>query len=284
MSSFFFLSALFSIFAPLPLLIFYLRSSLAWLVAAVIVNTVVVGLLGGIWSASLFAVMVGITTLAIAYGMVQKRLSLEKTIGWALILIIGILGGVTYAMLVQKDAAWVLSIRETFYEVSKQVHDLAQKGGGEWVDIPLGDFQKDLLSEIPSSFAIVVLLVMWINVSILLSLNPRNIRKWLGMDARYFRRWRAPEFLVWPTIVFGALSIWGQAWLGSFSIGILKFLLTVYALQGISVMAFYFDHLKIFGLLRSLIYLAVLMAMSPLVVGIGFFDLWFDFRAKFRQT
>ncbi|MCM0605113.1 MAG: DUF2232 domain-containing protein [Xanthomonadaceae bacterium] len=284
MSSFFFLSALFSVFAPLPLLIFYLRSSLPLLIAAIVSNTIVVGLLSGLWSAALFAVLVGITTMAIAYGMVQKRLSLEKTIGYALILIIGILGGLSYAMLVEKDSTWVMSIRETFYEVSKQVHELAQKSGGEWVDIPLGDFQKDLLSEVPASFAIVVLIVMWINVSILLSLNPRNIRKWLGMDARYFRRWRAPEFLVWPTILFGAASIWGQGWVGSFSIGILKFLLTIYALQGISVLAFFLDRLKIFGFLRSLIYLAVLLAMSPLIVGVGFFDLWFDFRSKFRQT
>lgn len=255
-----------------------------WLIAAVVTNTVVVGLLGGLWSAGLFGVIVGVTTLAIAYGMVQKKLSLEKTIGWALIIIIGVMGAVAYGMLTYKDALWVVSIRETFYEVSKQVHELAQKGGGEWVDVTLAQFQKDILSEIPASFAIVVLLMMWINVSILLSLNPRNIRKWLGMDARYFRRWRAPEFLVWPTILFGALSIWGQAWLGSFSIGILKFLLTVYALQGISVLAFMMDRFKVFGFLRSIIYLGLLMAMSPLVAGIGFFDLWFDFRAKFRQT
>ena len=284
MSSFFFLSALFSLFAPLPLLLFYLRTSLTWLSLAVVSNTVLVGVLGGIWSAILFFALVGAPSLLIAFGFIRKRMSIEKTIGLNLLLIALVGGGLVYYGITHPAQPWVIATQHTFAQITEQVHTLAQKNGGEWLDVTLKEFQEQVVSELPSSIAIVVLIMSWVNISLLLSLNPRNVRKMLGIDARYFKRWRAPFALVWPTMAFGALAIWGQGWVGDSAMGALKFFLTIYALQGLAIMAFFMDRFKILGIFRSLFYLLALMLMLPLVLGIGFFDLWFDFRSKFRQT
>jgi uncharacterized protein YybS (DUF2232 family) len=68
------------------------------------------------------------------------------------------------------------------------------------------------------------------------------------------------------------------------SLNVFKFLMAIYALQGLSILAFAFDAWRVRGGFRALIYLLAVFFMMPLLLSLGFFDLWFDFRGKFRQS
>ena len=41
---------------------------------------------------------------------------------------------------------------------------------------------------------------------------------------------------------------------------------------------------KVRGAFRGVVYLLAVFFMMPLLLSLGFFDLWFDFRGKFRQS
>jgi hypothetical protein len=60
--------------------------------------------------------------------------------------------------------------------------------------------------------------------------------------------------------------------------------MAVYAIQGLSILSFFFDVWNVRGVFRVLAFLAAIFIMMPLLLSLGFFDLWFDFRSKFRQV
>ena len=75
----------------------------------------------------------------------------------------------------------------------------------------LDEMKRTLITELPSAVAVVALMVVWVNLTLTLRLNPRNIRARLGLGADFFQTWKAPEWMVWPTILAGAtiLTDWG---------------------------------------------------------------------------
>jgi uncharacterized protein YybS (DUF2232 family) len=146
------------------------------------------------------------------------------------------------------------------------------------------ELRDDLLVEIPSAILVFALVLVWANLVVLLRLNPRGLRERLGLDLAVLRRWKAPEWLVWPTIVAGGLTLLDRGWPSDVALNAFKFLMAVYAIQGLSILAFFFDVWNVRGLFRSLLYVVAVMLMMPLLLSLGFFDLWFDFRGKLRQS
>jgi len=71
------------------------------------------------------------------------------------------------------------------------------------------------------------------------------------------------------------------SWIG---INILKFSLTIYAIQGLSILSSLFSAWRLRRLWRWIAYGLVASVMTPIVLTLGFFDQWFDFRSRFRQT
>ena len=66
-----------------------------------------------------------------------------------------------------------------------------------------------------------------------------------------------------------------------FAINVFKVLMAIYSFQGISILSHFFDLWGLKGIFRMLSYGLALFFMMPLVLSVGFFDLWFDFRGKF---
>ncbi|MBU6375698.1 MAG: YybS family protein, partial [Bdellovibrionales bacterium] len=114
--------------------------------------------------------------------------------------------------------------------------------------------------------------------------NPSRIRERLAIPASFQRLWRNPEVLVWPTILsgFGALALSGL-W-ADVSWNILKVFLALYGIQGLAILSGIFDLWKLRGFARALGFFLVFTLMLPMLLALGFFDLWFDFRTKLRQS
>lgn len=93
-------------------------------------------------------------------------------------------------------------------------------------------------------------------------------------------RWRAPEFLVWAVILSGFALLLPVQQLKLVAMNVLVVLGTIYLLQGLAIITFYFERWRLPRILRAILYgFLVLQQFASLgAVLLGFFDIWFDFR------
>jgi uncharacterized protein YybS (DUF2232 family) len=125
------------------------------------------------------------------------------------------------------------------------------------------------------SFAFIIL----INILYLIRRFPEHRSQWFTLQ--HLREWKGPEPLVWGLIGCGfALFIPGQ---DAVQLVALNFLLVIgacYFAQGLAVIAYFFHKNKVPRFLRGMTYVLIIFQQifTLLVVGLGLFDLWGDFR------
>ena len=125
------------------------------------------------------------------------------------------------------------------------------------------------------SFAFIAL----INVLYLGRRFPERRSQWLSLQ--YLREWVGPEPTVWALIGCGfALFIPGLAAVRVIALNLLVVIGACYFAQGLAVIAFFFHKNNVPRFLRGLTYVLILFQQifTLLVVGLGLFDLWGDFR------
>ena len=287
-----FLSAFFSIFAPAPLLILRFRAGWRWFAFAAFTNCAFVAVAGGPSSLALYAIFVLSTVFAIAIVFSRKR-SVEMAGLWGLLAIIfsAISVVIVYAR-IHHVAPWAELKGDVSVLIDSIIHNLAGASGevnGELKSTLLGgmdleEFKHKLWVELPAAFGVFSLILVSVNLIILLRINPAGLRFRLGLDSNWLRKWKAPDFLVWPTIIAGFFLLLDRGAVSDVAFNLFKFLMAIYALQGLSILSFFFDVWNIRGVFRALGFAIAVFLMMPLVLSLGFFDLWFDFRSKFRQS
>jgi uncharacterized protein YybS (DUF2232 family) len=122
------------------------------------------------------------------------------------------------------------------------------------------------------------LMVVW--VSLLLA-RPVFQRYGLAFpDYGPLDHWKAPEPLVWAAIASGVLLLLPGFGLKMIGLNGLIVLMIVYFFQGIAVVAFYLRKKRVPRLVRVMLYfiVAVQQLVMLVVIGVGFFDTWFNFR------
>lgn len=125
------------------------------------------------------------------------------------------------------------------------------------------------------SFAFVVL----INIVYLGRRFPEQREHWFSLP--FLREWKTPEPLVWGLIACGfALFVPGLTWLRWAALNFLLVIGACYFAQGLAVIAFFFHKNNVPRFLRGLTYVLIIFQQifTLLVVGLGLFDLWGDFR------
>ncbi len=92
--------------------------------------------------------------------------------------------------------------------------------------------------------------------------------------------WKAPDFLVWVSIGCGAALLIPYKGLKLLGINGLFVLMTIYFFQGIAIVSWFFEKKDFPRLLRIIFYcfIAIQQLMILVIVGLGFFDMWFNFR------
>ena len=133
------------------------------------------------------------------------------------------------------------------------------------------------------SFAFIVL----INILYLGRRFADRRSEWFSLP--YLREWKAPEPLVWGLIASGfLLFLPGAGLLGTVALNLLIVIGACYFCQGLAVIAYFFNKNNVPRFLRGLTYLLIIFQQifTLLVVGLGLFDLWGDFRrlSKDRLT
>lgn len=93
-------------------------------------------------------------------------------------------------------------------------------------------------------------------------------------------RWKAPDAMVWGVIGCALLMLVSDGTAAFIGANGLILLMLVYLFQGIAVISFYFEQRRVPMFVRLLIYafIAMQQVFALLVIGLGFFDTWIDFR------
>ena len=100
------------------------------------------------------------------------------------------------------------------------------------------------------------------------------------------KEWKSPEHLVWFFIVPGLLLFLPLPWLlRVMAINLVLVCSVFYFFHGLAIIAYYFHYKKVPMFLRVVGYLLIVFEqfLTVLVIGLGFFDLWGDFRRLKRQ-
>ena len=284
LSALFFLSAIFTLFAPLPLLLLRIRSGRGLAALAALTNAALIFGLAGKSSLIIYGVSV-VLLAAVMSEAIERLRSLERVafVTWGILILTAVLSFLSYSKVHQvhpteyyrAQMAGVLDYIQQTQSASQGAH----LSGAEW-----NEWREGVMSELPSALAIFALVMVWANLMSMLRLSPVRVRERLGLGVDYVRLWKTPEWLVFPVIVSGFFQLVTVPLVSEVCLNVFRVLMTLYAIQGLSILSFLFDVWKIQGFFRTTGFLIAIFVMMPLLLAIGFFDLWFDFRSKLRQS
>jgi uncharacterized protein YybS (DUF2232 family) len=137
---------------------------------------------------------------------------------------------------------------------------------------------RTLLYTLPAMAASATLFVAW--ASLLMGFSILRLRRIPAPDPGPLNRWRAPDHLIWGVIGCGGLLLIPSEGLRLAGLNGLFVVLTIYFFAGIAVVSFFFEKRRMPVALRFLFYalIALQQLLLLLVVALGLFDMWFNFR------
>jgi uncharacterized protein YybS (DUF2232 family) len=146
--------------------------------------------------------------------------------------------------------------------------------------------EKDQIEQLNSAFMVILpgmflvsyVSTIWLNILIIRHLLERKGITLKSIE--HLNQYRVPEFLVWVVILLGLALMLPVQSLKIISINCLIVLMLVYFFQGIAVVSFFFQKKKTPMALKIFCYslIAVQLYVLIMVIGLGFFDNWINFR------
>lgn len=287
-----YLSLIFAVFSPLPIVYAFLRfGRIAGLVASLTNLALIIALSGRTNTAVFFIISV------VAAVTMAECLKLKLKLEWNALICAGMMLFASAALLVSYSYKFQVNpIKRLDTFVGGVVDQLAErveayKASGAVSSKDLEKFlidpeitKKNILYELPSAVTITFLIIVVSNLLLLLRLNFVGIRNLLKLAPGFFKKWRAPDHMVWPTIIAGFFLVIDVRVVSEIALNIFKVLMALYALQGLSITNYLFDVWGVKGFLRPLGYTVSVAILLPLVISMGFFDLWFNFREKIKAS
>lgn len=282
LSAVFFVSKIFAFFAPLPLLVLFMEGGRRWTFLAVLTNSLLVAWLGGSLTVAVFVVVVGVMVMVLPPQLQRKPLNMERSVGLTL-LAITVAAGI--AITGYQAVTQVNLFREYEVMVGQFIDQYVANSGR-----PVTDFggqnspeaaKRAVVAGSPSFWLMMVLFSIVANMLLLFRLNLGGLKRKMHISPKRFREWKAPELLVWPTLVAGATIVFSTGTVLDVGLNCFRLLMAVYMIQGLSILSFFLHHWKVRGLLRTMVFVLMVTVLWPMTLAFGFFDLWFDFRGKF---
>jgi len=278
-----------ALFIPLPIL-FY-RSKLGrmnGLIVAVVASMIMMAMIGGMSIDVIF--FAGLLLIGFMLGeLFELNLSVERTalIASGSVVASGLISLIFSSMLTGNG---ILAIVSDYVAKNLELSLVLYESMGmspeniELISQSLDKIHQVLVTITPALVSATTLFVTW--VSILLAKPMLMSRSLFYPDFGPLKLWKAPEYLVWGVIGYGLALFLPYPAIKIIGLNGLLILLTVYFFQGIAIVSFYFDKKRLPRFVR--IFLYTLIAMQQLillaVIGLGFFDLWINFRRSGQKT
>jgi uncharacterized protein YybS (DUF2232 family) len=214
---------------------------------------------------------------------IEQHLSIEKTILYTFLTTIGIGLSlfVLYSLTTERSIFIIISgyIAKNI-ELSFQIYS---EMGIEKEKIDALAKSSELIQDIiikimPAMFSTMLIFIAWLNIIIIKRiLNKDGVTmSWLGI----LNNWRAPEHLVWFTILTVASIFTSIQSIKIIGLNIFLVLMLIYFFQGIAIVTFFFKKIEFPPFLRFFVYTMIIIVQlfTVLTIGLGFFDTWFNFR------
>ena len=272
-----------SLFIPLPIL-FY-RSKLGRKTGAIIpiAAGVIMMMVLGRFSIDLLFFFELMLLGFILSELMAIDLSVERTVLFACgaILASAILGLAFYSQIIQKG---LTDVAAEYVTKNLQLTLVLYEGMGmseeniQLIANSLEQIQYVLLRIIPALAIASTLFVAW--TSLLISRPLLKSRDLYYPDFGPLNLWKPPEHLVWGVIGCGLVLLIPSGSVKLIGLNGLIMLMAVYFFTGIAIVSFYFEKKRFPRLLRIFLYslIALQQFVLILVIGLGFFDVWLNFR------
>ncbi len=272
-----------SLIIPIPVL-FY-RIKLGRKTGAVIPLVSSVVMLGVLGSASFdILYFTGLMGLGFFLGeYMEKNLPIEMTILYPCLIVMGALltGLIIYANF--ESTSLKAMITEYVDKNLKMTLVLYENMGmpKESIDAISASFKTIkyfMVRMLPAMAASSLLFISWMTIIL-----ARPVFKKKELDFPDFgdlKRWKVPEPLIWCLIGSAIMLFFPVNALKIAGMNCLIILMTVYFFGGIAIISFFFEKKKLPMLLRFFLYSIIALQKIALlvVVGLGIFDMWFNFR------
>jgi uncharacterized protein YybS (DUF2232 family) len=276
-------------FIPLPILFYRLKLGRKnGALIPVISGSILYFVIGGMSADVLF--FVELLLIGFMLGeLIELNYSIDKIMLYATgtVLISGFMGLVFYSVLsgegihaivsdyVTKNLDLTMVLYQNMGMSEENIH---------LIDRFLAELQPLIVQILPAMITASTLFVAWTNILIA---RPVLKRRSLSYpDFGPLNMWKAPEYLVWGVIACGlALFLPGSA-INAIGQNGLLILMTVYFFQGIAIVSFYFEKKRFPRFVRFFLYtlIAVQHLILLAVIGLGFFDMWVNFRKSGKPT
>ncbi|GAB6905959.1 conserved membrane hypothetical protein [Desulfosarcina cetonica] len=273
----------FSIFIPLPVLFYRTKLGRRHGMIVPLLTIAIIGLVVG--SATLDIIFFsGLMLLGFSLSeLFEKPLSVEMTIVAACGVVLGTGLGAMLIYSVVKGTG-IISLVSTYVGTNLELSlKLYQEVGipQETIDTIAGSLdriQYVLVRLLPSMVAASTLFVAWTN---LIAARPLLEHRGLAVpDFGRLNHWRAPDMLIWGVIGSGVIILLPVSGLRLVGVNGLLIMLTIYFIQGIAIVSFFFEKKGLPRPLRVFIYtmIALQQIFLLVVICIGIFDMWINFR------
>ena len=272
-----------ALFIPLPTLIY--RSKLGRITGTIIpvIATIIMAvILGGISIDILFFFELLLLGFILSE-LLELNLSIEKTILYACgsVVLTGIICLLFYSSIANKEIFTLVSeyVSKNLELTLSLYENMGIKQESiQMISTSLENIKYVFIRIIPALVVASTLFISWIN----LLLSKSIFKSWnlFYPDFGSLKRWKAPELLVWIMIGCGIFLILPNKTFKIIGLNGLLILMTIYFFQGIAIVSFYFEKKKLPRLLRFFLYslLALQQIVLLVVIGLGFFDMWLNFR------
>ena len=221
--------------------------------------------------------------------VIELNLSIEKTMLYACgsVLLSGLAGLLLFSIL---SGEGIYSIVSTYVAKNLDLTLAVYRNMGmseeniELISRSLDKIRDALIKVIPALVSASTLFVAW--TSILLAKPVLMRRSLFYPDFGPLNIWQAPEYLVWGVIGCGIALFIPNPAIKIIGLNGLLILMTVYSFQGIAIVSFYFEKKRLPRFIRFFLYtlIAVQHLILLAVIGLGFFDLWVNFRRSGKPT
>jgi len=278
-----------ALFIPLPILFYRLKlgrkaGSLIPIASGLILMTAI----GGMSTDSIF--FGGLLLLGFMLGeLIERNLSIEKTLLYASgsVLLCGLIGLFIFSAI---SGTGIFNVLSEYVTKNLELTLVIYRGMGmseeniQLISNSLHQIAQVLVSILPALVTMSTLFAAWTNILIAKPILRRKSLFYPNFGP--LQMWKAPEALVWGVIACALALFIPITAVKVIGMNGLLILMTVYFFQGIAIVSFYFEKKKFPRAIRFFLYALIALQQLILlaVIGLGFFDLWVNFRRFGKST
>lgn len=145
-----------------------------------------------------------------------------------------------------------------------------------------------ILEVMPGYLFVSIFFVFWANLFLVLRSRRLILRE---QEFKYSEKdllsFKVPEYLIWVVIPTLVVAIWGDEYIAKNSSNIAMTLIygfgVFYFFQGFGIMIGLLDRAGIYGFIRTLLVMFIVVSMHWILAIVGLFDMWIDFSKLLQK-